>query len=482
MTAHTTETTPARSARNAERFPPPQEIDHSSRRPLLFLFTCSALWLIVSLLFAVLAAVKMHAPGMLADVAALTYGRVAAVSSSALLYGFLSQAGIAIALWMFARSGHTFLVLPNASLLGGALWNIGVLAGVIGIMNGGMNHFPAYEMPYWTTPILFVAFLILGLSGLLTFTARSDKEIYPSNWFLFASFFVFPWIMAVAYLLLGRYDIPGTLEPIISTWFANQFVMLWLAPIALAVNFYLLPKLSGQPLFSRPLAIFGFWFYLLGATASGFQNLWALPGWMPTLSSVVNGLFAIPAFAILWNWYKTWAGHNKAKKAKDASSKYVVFSAFGFLVAAVLLALLSCPAIDVVVGLTIFVQGSAMWTLYAFIGMAFFAAIYHIVPRLTEIDWPSPRAATIHYSLSAAGIVLVALALLLGGYVQGSGINTPSIPFVDVARRVVPYIGISTIGLLLLLIAQFALLYNLAAMIKAGCAACCGVDSREVAR
>jgi cytochrome c oxidase cbb3-type subunit 1 len=196
----------------------------------------------------------------------------------------------------------------------------------------------------------------------------------------------------------------------------------------------------------------------------------------------VNGLLALPLLAILYNWYKTWALHNKARKAKDVSSKYVVFSAVGLLVSGILLAALSCPVIDVVVGMTIFVQGSVTWTLYAFIGMAFFAAIYHIVPRLTEIDWPSPRAAAIHFGLSAAGIVLITLALLLGGYVQGSGINTPSVAFVDVARRVVPYIGISTIGLLFLLVAQFALLFNLATMLKACCVRCCGIGSKEVAR
>jgi cytochrome c oxidase cbb3-type subunit 1 len=481
MTAHSTETRTERPPAKAENFPPPQEIDHSCRKPLLFLITCSVLWLIISLLFAILAAVKMHAPGMLANIAALTYGRVAAVSSSTLLYGFLSQAGIAVALWLFARMGRTFLVLPNGALIGGVVWNIGVFAGVMGIMAGGMNHFPAYEMPFWTTPIFLVAFVLLGLSGLLTFVARNERELYPSMWFLFTSFFVFPWIMAVAYLLLGRYDVRGTLEPIVSTWFANQFVMLWLAPIALAVLFYFISKLSNQPLYSRGLAAFSFWLYILGATATGFQNLWAVPGWMPTLSSVAYGLLGIPVLAIVYNWWKTWAGHNKGRKAKDISSKYIVFSGVAFLVAGFLGALLACPAVDVVVGMTIFVQGAATWTLYAFIGMAFFAAIYHIVPRLTEIDWLRPRATSVHYALTAAGIVLVTIAMLLGGYVQGSGINSPTTPFVDVARRVVPYIGISTLGLIVLLIAQVALLFNIGAMMKGYCATCCW-GSKEVAR
>jgi cytochrome c oxidase cbb3-type subunit 1 len=111
--------------------------------------------------------------------------------------------------------------------------------------------------------------------------------------------------------------------------------------------------------------------------------------------------------------------------------------------------------------------------------MAIFAAIYHIVPRLTEIDWPSPKMVRVHYGLTASGIVLVTLALLLGGYVQGSGIGNPSIEFVEVARRVVMYIGISTLGLLVLLVAQIAFLWNLVLMLKAGC---CGASVKEVAR
>lgn len=481
MTASTTETGTERPARTVVA-PLPREIDLSCRAPLLLLLTSSLFWLVISLIFAVLASIKMHAPGMFADVAAVTYGRVAAVSSSTLLYGFLSQAGIAAALWLFARMGRTFLVLPNGALIAGIIWNLGVLAGVAGIMGGGMNHFPAYEMPAWTTPIFLVSFVILGLSGLLTFAARNERELYPSNWFLFAAFFVFPWITTVAYLMLGRYQVRAVMEPLLSTWFANQFVMLWLAPIALAIIFYFISKLSAQPLFSRSLAVFGFWLYLLGATASGFQNLHAVPAWMPVLSSVVNGMLAIPFLAILWNWYKTWSGHNRNKKQKDVTSKYIVFSSIAFLVTGVLLALLSCPVIDELVGLTIFVNGTATWTLYAFIGMALFGAIYHIAPRLTEVDWPSARMSSLHYSLTVAGIVLVTLALLLGGVAQGTGINNPSIPFVDVSRRVVMYIGINTLGLMLLLAGQLALLWNLILMLRSCVADCCGWGAKGGAR
>lgn len=490
MTAHAPEPVSARPVARENEYPLPQEIDYSCRWPVGNLLLASVAWLVISLVFGILAAIKSHAPGMFADVAALTYGRVAAVSSSTFLYGFASQAAIGVALWLFARMGRTFLQLPRAAVIATKLWNLAVLLGVLGIMAGGMTHFPAYEMPPWTSWIFLIAFVILGLSGLLTFVARNERELYPSSWYLFAAFFVFPWVLSVAYVLLGRYNIRPLLEPVVATWFANNFMMLWLAPVALAVIFYFISKLSHQPLYSSAVAALGFWLYLLTATASGFQNVAALPNWMPVLSAVVNTLMLLPAALIAWVWYQTWAGHNKAMKAKDRTSKYVVFSAIAFLLSVAMLATLSCPAVDEVVGLTVFQHGAATWFLYGFVGMALFAAIHHIVPRLTEIDWPSPRMASLHYGLTVAGIIVTTAALILAGYVQGNAINDPSIPFAgsgqgvrNVSRQIIPYIGISTIGLVLLLIAQVALLTNMLLMVKASVYTCCGIGTRkEVAR
>lgn len=460
----------------------PQEVDYSCRNPLLFLFTSSIVWLIFSLLTGIIASVKMHAPGMMADSAALTYGRVAAVSSNAFYYGFASQAAIGIALWLFARMARTFLVLPRCGLVAGIFWNIGVALGVIGIFAGEMTQHRLFEMPPWTALIFFAAFVIFGVSGILTFNARVDREVYPSNWFLLAAFFTLPWILSVAHLLLGRYVVRGVVEPAIAIWYANNFVWLWLGSIALAVIFYLVPKLSGQPLYSRSLAVFGFWFYLLCANALGFQNTPGLPAWLPTLSSVMFMMLLLPAaiFAVLW--YQTWVGHNRAKKQKDAASKYVVFAAIGFLASVFLGLLASRPAVDEVIGLTIFQYGAAGWVNFAFVGMALFAAIVHIVPRLTEIDWPSARMSSLHYWLTVAGLVLVAGGMMLGGYVQGNGINNANKPFNEVARSIVPFIGINSIGLILLLVAQVALLGNMILMFKSFCVNCCGLGRKEVAQ
>jgi cytochrome c oxidase cbb3-type subunit 1 len=230
------------------------------------------------------------------------------------------------------------------------------------------------------------------------------------------------------------------------------------------------------------MAGFSFWFYLLFGTASGFQNTPGLPNWMGSLSTVVNVLMLLPLLAIAVNWFKTWAGHNRAKKEREPSTKYVSFAAFAFVVAILLNTLLSCPVVDEAVGLTIFKLGASSWTLYGFVGMSLFAAIVHIVPRLVEIDWPSSKLRGAHYGLTVAGIILITVALMLGGYVEGNGMNNARVPFNSVVKQMTPYIGMNTIGILILLVAQLALLWNMILLAKSAVVNCCGVAAGRAAR
>src|SRR5688572_32124852 len=96
---------PAGSPRPAGEFST-AEIDESCRLPLLVLFISAAVWLILGSFFGLIATIKFHGPGFLADQPWLTYGRVRPVFMNAMLYGFCIQAGLGVVLWIFARVGR----------------------------------------------------------------------------------------------------------------------------------------------------------------------------------------------------------------------------------------------------------------------------------------------------------------------------------------------------------------------------------------
>src|ERR1035441_6460203 len=184
----------------------PADIDASCRLPLVVLFLCAAVWLVIASAFALIASLKFHAPGFLADCAWLTYGRVRPASFNCLLYGFCLPAGLGVALWLLARLGRTRLALPGLVTVGAVCWNVGVAAGVWGILAGGSTGFENLEMRSHAARLVLLGYLTIVVWGALTFHQRRERHLYVSQWFLFAALFWFPWTYSTANLLLFSLD------------------------------------------------------------------------------------------------------------------------------------------------------------------------------------------------------------------------------------------------------------------------------------
>ena len=119
-----------------------------------------------------------------------------------MLYGFCLQAGLGVALWMLARLGRTTLAAPWLVIVGALCWNLGVAAGSLGILTGGSTGFENLEMPAYAASLVFLGYLMMVVWGVLTFHQRRERQLYVSQWFLFAALFWFPWIYSTANLLL----------------------------------------------------------------------------------------------------------------------------------------------------------------------------------------------------------------------------------------------------------------------------------------
>src|ERR1041384_4161385 len=81
----------------------PLEIDVSCSTPLMLLFFSAAVWLAIGTFLNVFASIKLHSPGFFANVSWLSFGRVRPAGMDALLYGFASQAGIGLVVWLTCR-------------------------------------------------------------------------------------------------------------------------------------------------------------------------------------------------------------------------------------------------------------------------------------------------------------------------------------------------------------------------------------------
>jgi cytochrome c oxidase cbb3-type subunit 1 len=99
--------------------------------------------------------------------------------------------------------------------------------------------------------------------------------------------------------------------------------------------------------------------------------------------------------------------------------------------------------------------------LYAFFVMVMFGAIYYIVPRIIQVEWPSARLIRLHFWASAIGIMLYIVPLTIGGTLQGVAMINPDVPFLDpnkhsVVTMTLPYLKIRSLSGFVILVGHLA--------------------------
>jgi cytochrome c oxidase cbb3-type subunit 1 len=437
----------------------PADLDASCRWPLLVLFVGAAFWLLISSVFALIASIKFHGPGFLADHAWLTYGRVRTAAWNALIYGGAMQADLAVALWMLARLGGAKLSQPILAIAGAKLWNLGVLAGVLAILAGGSTGFEWLEMPRYAAVLLFLGYALIGVSALATTHRRTVREFYPSQWFLLAALFWFPWIYSTANLLLVAHPVRGVTQAVIAWWYAANLHGVWFVLVGLAMIFYFVPKVIERPLHSRYLALVTFWGIVLFGSWSGIPDSAPLPAWIPTLSTVAAVMALVPLLATFLNYRRTVKGKCSVVWS-DPAIRFVGLGFVAYSLSALMDTAEAVPATGRILQFTWFIPAQHQLAIYGFFVMAATGGAYHIVPRITGLPLCA-RCVAVHFWVAALGIVLSVLPLAVGGIVQGLKLNQASLPIMDVVNATLMTLRVSTLGEALVLFANFIFLRNM---------------------
>jgi len=324
------------------------------------------------------------------------------------------------------------------------------------------------------------------LWAMMNFAARHERALYPSHWFLVAALFWFPWIYSTANLFLVAWPARGVVQFAINSWFANNLLFVWLALVGVGAAFYFLPKFSGRPLQSHYFALFAFCTLVLFGTWCGIPLGAPLPAWMPVLSSVAATLTVVPVLAVGVIAWQTSRGGSDTSSLEDgvASSLrleksahradttahcepkggpfcFIRFGLASFVLASLMLIATACPRISRVTEFTWFGPAQTQLQLYGFFAMTMFGAIYHLLPRVVGFEFPFPKLERVHFWVSLSGIVLLVLPLAIGGVEQGLKLNHPDVGFMDALKATLPFLRVSTIGLMLLLFGNLLFALNI---------------------
>ncbi len=469
MSSSTQELSPAETGPAPDEIISSKEIDASCRFPVLVFFISAAVWFLISSIFGLLVSIKLHSPNFLASCEWLTYGRIRPAQLDSLVYGFAAQAAFGVTLWLFCRLGRTRLLAPGILLLAAKIWNVGVLIGCVGILAGDSTGIEWLEFPRYASPILFGAYLLIGVWAVLTFRARRQQQLFPSQWYLFAALFSFAWIYSAANMLLVFVPVRGVVQICVNAWYASNLLNVWLSLIGVGTIFYFIPKFTNRPLHSYYLAQFAFWgIALFGGW--GFINVNApLPSWIPALSAVMGMMMILPIVCVALNVRGTMSGNRDT--TPNPIFSLIKFGAFSFVFAQSLNIFGAIRPINEIFALTYLNAAQSQWILLGFFASVMFGATYYIIPLILNVEPLAAKKIRAQSLVLFAGVIIFGVALTIGGIVQGNNLNNPQLAFAEVIKGTLPFLMASTLGSFLLVIAGLMFLFNLLSCAsRAGCA------------
>ncbi len=410
-------------------------IDRSLRHPVMFFFTSGALWLAVGIVLGFVASAKKHSPDFLACFPWLDAGKVDAAHMSALLYGWGMQAGFGILIWLMARLTRKECKSAGVILLAGHLWNFFVMVGVALILFGWGSGVPLMEFPPQIWICLLFCYLAITIWSLVQFQVRDAGHVYVSQWYLLASLLWFPWLLVSALVFVFSFNDNPLMAAGVAYWFESGVMLLFLLPIGLASAYYLAPKVTGRPVYSYNLALFGFWAFAVVGPWAGMQKLNGapIPVFLPYVGAAAMVLILIPAIAVGLNILKTVSGHTdvvvESPSLRFTLAGIVLFVLFGAL--SLLLHGFAFNAFQ----FSYAGYGLNILLVYGVFSLCAFGAIYFIVPRVTRREWLSRRFINWHFFLSLYGVASIVICAVMGGLSQGYGMDDLTQPFMTMADR-----------------------------------------------
>lgn len=436
----------------------------ASTGPLVFFFFCCAFaWLLVASAAGLTASIKLHEPDWLTQYAWLTFGRIRTIHLNAVAYGWAPMAGLGIALFILPRLLKTQLVGARFALLGAALWNAGLIAGLGSIAAGINDGLEWLEIP-WQIDMLFVAGgALTGLPLVLTLIRRRVKHLYVSVWYMGCALFWFPVLFLVA-------NIPGlhagVQQSAMNWWFGHNVLGLFYTPLALASVYYFLPKVIGRPVQSYNLSLLGFWGLAFFYGQVGGHHLIGgpVPEWMITLSIVQSMMMIIPVVAFTVNQYQTLKGQLRAL-LYSPTLRFIGLGGLMYTASSVQGSFEALRTVNAVAHFTHFTVAHAHLGLYGFVTMVFFGAMYFIVPRITGREWPFPSLIAAHFWLATIGIGVYFVTLSIGGWLQGLAMLDAAKPFMESVVVTLPYLKGRSLGGALMVLSHVIFALHFAALI-----------------
>lgn len=395
-------------------------------------FLISAIfWLVFGTIVGLTAGALMTWPDLITGIGQLSFGRLRPLHIHGVLIGWLSMGYVSCIFYLVTvLSGRKSLWserLGNATVIA---WNILLVGGAYSLMNG-MTEAREYAelsgitignvtIPGIWDYIVLAGLLMVGFNVYATVLTGSEKKWYVSVWYFLGALFWFPIIYIIGNRSFVQFE--GLNDAIAGWFYGHNILGMWFTVGGVGILYYLLPRFSGNPLYSHTLSMIGFWtigmFYAPTGTHHVLQS--PVPEWLKAIAVISSVFLLVPVLTVLTNFFMTMKG--KWHLAADhIPMRFAISAGIAYLLTCIQGPFQATRAINWYLHFSNWVVGHAHMALLATFSFIVFAATYFIIPKITGRKIYSRKLAIWHFWLSLIGWIVMMISLTIAGLIQAAG-------------------------------------------------------------
>ncbi|MEB3286423.1 MAG: cbb3-type cytochrome c oxidase subunit I [Vampirovibrionales bacterium] len=428
------------------------------------MFITAIFWLVFGTSIGLLAGALMSWPDLIHDAPMLAFGRLRPLHIHGVLFGWLSSAYIACMFYIVPvlsghkKNGQNCLWSEKLANITVVVWNLLVLAGAVSLMVGYTEAREYAELNGPFDWVVLAGLLLTGLNVYMTVFKGTERKWYVSIWYFMGALFWFPIVYVIGNR--GFIQFEGLNDAIAGWFYGHNILGMWFTVGGVGILYYLLPKFSGNPLYSHTLSMLGFWtigmFYAPTGTHHVLQA--PVPEWLKAIAVISSVFLLVPVLTVLTNFFMTMKG--KWHLAADhIGMRFAVAGGIAYLLTCIQGPFQATRAINWYLHFSNWVVGHAHLALLATFSFIVFAAAYFIIPKVTGRKMYSRPLAVWHFWLSLIGWIVMMISLTIAGLIQAAGWHF-SIPIDQWIIELQPYMFVRFLSGVLIVAGQVLFMLN----------------------
>jgi cbb3-type cytochrome c oxidase subunit I len=443
------------------------ENEYSAAKSFL---VAGSVWFVVGTLAGLGSAIHLVAPDFFANISWLEFGRIRAVHTNTVLFGFVTGMLIGGALYILPKVLNTTLFSEPIGNLAAFFFNAAIVVGDIGLLAGLTQGREYAEYIYLPDVLVLLAFLLLSYVIVMTIARRQEKLLYVSVWYFAGAILWTAVLYPIGNVMWHPFTgaETGIVDAIFLWFYGHNIFGLLVTPLAVGVAYFMFPRIARAPLYSQLLGIIGFWSLLAFYTHIGAHHLIQapIPTWLKTVSIIDSFAMMLPVATVLINqWYTARGRFSKFLASPPA--KLMFIGTIWYAIVCIQGPLQSLAGVQRVTHFNNWVIGHSHIAVLGFTGFIALGGMYYVLPYITGRRVYSEKLVNIQYWLVLLGLLGFFITLTIAGLIQGQGwLNGETV--YHVLPTLKPYMTLRLVAGLFIISGALIGLYNVLMTITRG--------------